>query len=94
MYPGVFALGAFPVYVYLRQKLVSPAFIVVAPFVLALWFEAQGPANQADLVTSMGVYVLFWFVLLLIAAFAGSVEWGIRRYRERPRTNDSASTAE
>lgn len=94
MYPGVFMLGALPVYIYLRQKLVSPAFVIVAPFILALWFEAQGSASQADLVTPVGIYLLVWFVFLLIAAFAGSVEWGVKRYRERLNTNDRTSAAE
>ena len=79
MYPGVFLLGAVSTYAYLERGFVLPAVVVVGPYLVALWFEAQNNPNQADLISTVGIYLIGWFVVLGAALLAGSLEWGIRR---------------
>ena len=79
MYPGVFLLGAVSTYAYLERGFVLPAVVVVGPYLVALWFEAQSNPNQADLISTVGIYLIGWFIVLGAAILAGSLEWGIRR---------------
>ena len=52
---------------------------MVVPYLVALWFEAQGNPDQADLISVVGIYLIGWFIVLGAALLAGSLEWGIRR---------------
>ena len=79
MYPGVFLLGAVATYAYLERGFVLPGVVVVIPYLVALWFEAQGNPDQADLISVVGIYLIGWFIVLGAALLAGSLEWGIRR---------------
>ena len=79
MYPGVFLLGAVSTYAYLEGGFVLPGVVVVGPYLVALWFEAQSNPNQADLISTVGIYLIGWFVVLGAALLAGSLEWSIRR---------------
>jgi hypothetical protein len=79
MYPGVFLLGAVSTYAYLERGFVLPGVVVVGTYLVALWFEARGNPDQADLISVVGIYLIGWFVVLGAALLAGSLEWGIRR---------------
>ena len=79
MYPGVFLLGAVSTYAYLERGFVLPGVVVVGTYLVALWFEARGNPDQADLISVVGIYLIGWFVVLGAALLAGTLEWGIRR---------------
>jgi hypothetical protein len=81
MYPGVFLLGAAPVYAYDRWGLISPAVVVFVPFGAALWFEAAGDPGQADLISPLGVYLVGWVAVFALALLAGGLERAVRRPR-------------
>ena len=81
MYPGVFLLGAVATYAYLERGFVLPGVVVVVPYLVALWFEAQGNPDQADLISVAGVYLIGWFIVLGAALLALGLEWGLRRLR-------------
>ena len=51
---GVFLLGVTPAYAYDRWELISPAVVVFVPFGAALWLEAAGDPEQADLISPLG----------------------------------------
>jgi hypothetical protein len=57
MYPGVFLLGAVSTYAYLERGFVLPGVVVVGPYLVALWFEARGNPDQADLISTVGIYL-------------------------------------
>jgi hypothetical protein len=81
MYPGIVLLGAGATYVYLTRRYILPGLVVLLPFLVALWAEAQSDVPESILLGLPDLYRLFWFVIFGATLVALGLEWGIRRVR-------------
>ena len=81
MYPGIVLFGAGATYAYLIRRYVLPGLVVLLPFLVALWGDAQSDVSGSALLVASDLYRLHWFVILGAALLALSLEWGVRRLR-------------
>ena len=81
MYPGIILLGAGATYAYLTRRYVLPGPVVLLPFLVALWSDAQSDVSGSALLAASDLYRLHWFVILGAALLALGLEWGVRRLR-------------
>ncbi|PSP66424.1 hypothetical protein BRC85_09700 [Halobacteriales archaeon QS_1_69_70] len=55
--------------------------MVLLPFFLTLWAEAQSDGPESILLGLPDLYRLYWFVIFGAALVALGLKWGIRRVR-------------
>jgi hypothetical protein len=85
---GAFLLGALPAVAVARARLLAPALVVEALFVLSAygtWSLVAAGLTPVD-PTPFGWYLLGWPVVAVGALLVGGGEYGLRRYRQRPNT--------
>ena len=66
---------------YLTRRYVLPGLVVLLPFLVALWGDAQSDVSGSALLAASDLYRLHWFVILGAALLALGLEWGVRRLR-------------
>ena len=56
MYPGIILLGAGATYAYLTRRYVLPGLVVLLPFLVALWGDAQSDVSGSALLAVSDLY--------------------------------------